>query len=508
MRVAQRPRARTASLPAPTGGWNARDPLAQMDKLDAVILDNIFPQTKEVVLRYGYTTHVTGVGASTAVNSLMAYNSPTTNKLFGAAGANIYDMTNAGTVGAAVVTGQTSDKWQHVNMTTAGGSFLILVNGADNMERYDGSSWTAVSGAITNVATTSIINLNVFKRRLWMVEKNSLKIWYLPVDSITGAAAALDFSGIFKLGGYLMSMGTWSLDAGDGLDDYAAFVTSQGEVAVYKGTDPSSATTWTLQGVFVIGSPIGRRCLVKYGGDMLMISKDGLLPMSKALMSSRVNTRVALTDKIQQAASEATTTYGANFGWETMLYPAENMLLMNVPTSATTSEQYVMNTITGSWCRFTGWNATCWERFNDLIYFGTLDGVNLAWSGQSDNGANINAEALQAFNYFGNDMEKRFTLARPILSSNGTPGISIGLNVDFDLSAPVGTPTFSPTTYGIWDTGLWDAALWGGDYQIKKDWLGVNGIGRCAALHMKLALMGILLKWASTDYIYEDGGFL
>jgi len=506
MRVAQRPKAKTKSIQAPVGGWNDRDSLANMAPEDAVILDNIFPQGSDVMLRFGYTAHVTGVGV--AVNSLMAYNSPTANKLFGAAGANIYDMTVAGAVGAAVVTAKTSDKWQHVNMTTAGGSFLIMVNGADAMERYDGSTWTAVTGAITNVATTSIIGLNVFKRRLWMVEKNSLNIWYLPVDSVAGAAAKLDFSGIFKLGGYLMSMGTWSLDAGEGLDDYAAFVTSQGEVAVYKGTDPTSATTWTLQGVFVIGSPIGRRCLTKFGGDMLMISKDGLLPMSKALMSSRVNTRVALTDKIQKAMSSSATAYASNFGWQTVLYPSEDMLLLNIPISPTESYQYAMNTISGSWCRFTGWNATCWERFNDLIYFGTTGGVNLAWSGTSDNGSNINAEGLQAFNYFGNDRSKRFTLARPVLSTNGSPGVNIGLNVDFDLSAPVGSPTFSASASGLWDVGLWDSALWGGDYEIKKNWIGVSGIGRCAALHIKLAAKGILLKWAATDYIYEDGGFL
>lgn len=504
-RAARAATANTKSLPAPIGGWNVRDTLADMESTDAVILDNLFPTASEVILREGSAAHVTGV--SGAVNTLAVYNSPTANKMFGAAGADIYDMTNPGAVGAAVVTGQTSDQWQHVNVSTPGGHFMLMANGSDLMQMYDGSTWT--NPAITGVATSSIIALNVFKERVWMVEKGSMKIWYLPVKSIAGAASALDFSSIFTLGGYLEAMGTWSLDAGQGLDDYAAFVTSQGEVAVYKGTDPASASTWALVGVFIIGAPIGRRCLTKYGGDMLMISRDGLLPMSKALMSSRVNTKIALTDKIQQATSEATTSYGGNFGWQTILYPSKNALLMNVPISATESHQYAMNTITGAWCRFTGWNATCWARFNDLIYFGTSGGVNLAWFGQSDNGTNINSEALQAFHYFGDGGRvDLFTMVRLILSTNGDVGVSVGVNVDFDVSAPVSIPNFSPSDAALWDSALWDVGLWGGDYVIKKDWVSVNAYGKCAAVHIKTVSQGLKLKWAATDFNFLPGGYL
>jgi hypothetical protein len=264
-----------------------------------------------------------------------------------------------------------------------------------------------------------------------------------------------------------------------------------------------------LVGVFVVGSPIGRRCFTKYAGDLLLISKDGLLPMSQALMSSRVNVQIALTNKIQQATSDATTSYGSNFGWETVLYPSENMLLVNVPISSTKSHQYVMHVITGAWCRFTGWNAFCWESFNDHIYFGTTGGVNLAWSGMSDNGANINAEALQAFNYFGNPSQtKHFTMARPIISVNAKPSIAININVDFDIEASLSVPTFSPFVAGLWDSGLWDAALWGGSVESRKDWISITGIGRCGALHLGFDGNSFEFRWDSTDLVYETGGTL
>jgi len=42
MAVPQQRRAVTASLPAPIGGWNARDSLAEMNPLDAVQMVNFF----------------------------------------------------------------------------------------------------------------------------------------------------------------------------------------------------------------------------------------------------------------------------------------------------------------------------------------------------------------------------------------------------------------------------------------------------------------------------------
>ena len=167
-----------------------------------------------------------------------------------------------------------------------------------------------------------------------------------------GAALALDLSNLCQRGGYLVTMATWSYDNGRGMDDYAVFVTSEGEVIVYQGTDPASSATWSLVGVYAIGTPLGRRCAVKYGGDLLLITKDGVVPMSKVQTSTIVTSRATITDKIQSAVSEATTLYGANDGWQIQVFPPENMLLLNVPVSSTTQEQYVMNTITGAWCNF------------------------------------------------------------------------------------------------------------------------------------------------------------
>lgn len=582
---------RTFSVSAPVGGWNARDPLAEMKPAEAVMLENFFCTPYDVMVRYGNTNYSTGISGT--VNTLISYAPPTgAPKLFAAAGANVYDCTFAGAVGAPSLSGNVGDKWQCANFGTAGGNFLVMANGSDLPLVFNGSAWgnifpaafittvtsitssgtlatvtmanphnlktgmqvvvagftpsgyngtytitvtgastftyvlatslgaTTVTGtvtpavnfSITGVDPTKLVSVNAFKNRLWFIEQGSTRVWYLPTLSIGGAAQQLDFGSLFSYGGYLMAMGDWSLDAGYGMDDYAVFVSSQGQVAVYKGTDPASASTWSLIGVFDVGSPIGRRCLMKYAGDLTMICQDGLAPLSKAMMSSRVNSQEMLTDKIQHAISDYISSYGTNFGWEVALFPKENMLLLNVPINGGTSVQAVMNTISGAWSKFSGWNATCFELHGDFLYFGTAGGVCKAWDTNSDAGTNINFNALQSFNYFGrNAQQKKVNMVRPIVSTDGKPTILFGVNADFDTSDPAGMPSFSPAAIppAVWDTATWDGTgVWGGDMGIKRDWQTAFAIGYALAGHMKGYAKDTRLRWAATDFLIDAGGVL
>ena len=500
--------ARSKSLPSPVGGWNARDSIADMDEKDAVILTNFFPSTTSVNLRGGYSQHATGLGAQ--VETLISYSGAATNKLFGIAGGSVYDGTTAGAVGAAALTGLTNSRWQYINIATAGGNFIEMCNGADSVYTFDGTTWTDRSGAITGVTSSTLININLHKNRVWFIQANTLKAWYLPVQSITGAASSYDLSAYCPHGGYLMAMGTWTMDAGYGVDDMAVFITSNGDCLVYRGTDPSSASTWALVGAFWIGSPIGRRCFVKYGGDLVIITQDGLLPLSRALQSSRLDPRVALTDKIQKATSDAVTNYGSNFGWTVTPFENKNALILNVPVSTNANQQqYVMNTITGAWCNFTGWQANCFEIYEDDLYFGGTDFIGKAWNTNADAGQAIPTRALQAFSYFGSPAKlKRFTMIRPTFYASSPPSVNGQINVDFDDSPSTATLSTASAIGGLWDAGLWDTALWGASLELSRLWQGASGVGYCGAPNITTSTNAIDLQWLSTDCVYEIGGII
>lgn len=400
------------------------------------------------------------------------------------------------------------------------GTYRITVTGPSTftytMATNPGGNATLVGSytvlfAITGVNSNKFVSVNLFKNRLFFTEKDTLKVWYLPVNSISGAASALDFGGIARNGGFLQGMATWTIDAGQGADDYAVFITNMGEVIVYNGTDPDNASTWALKGVWQLGYVFARRCYFKWAGDILLLTQDGLVPLASALQSSRLDPRVNLTDKIFYAISQAADLYSTEFGWQATYYAKQNMLIINIPKT-TGSEQYVMHTISKAWSNFTGLNAKCWELQGDDMYFGANGYVGKFWDTFSDNGAQISATCQQAYSYFDNPgQQKRFTLVRPTFFVDvGTPGVYCGINTDFQTQNNLGQVSFQPvsTTTARWDLATWDNDVWAGNLVVSRQWQGVTGIGYSGGINLNMISAGIDVHWVSTDYVMEKGSVI
>lgn len=517
----------SASIPAPVGGLNARDSVAEMPETDALILDNWFPTPTSIQVRGGSDRHALTLGGllGNNIETLMAYNGPATQNLFAIDSAGIADVT-AGNNLSPSVTGLSNSRFQYVNFGTSGGHFLLAVNGADKLRGYTGSAWYADgdgSHDITGVDTSAIIQINIWKNRVWMTEKDSTKAWYLPVNAIAGAAVSFDLGSLFRLGGHLMGIVTWTLNTQNGTDEVIVFVSSEGECIVYQGYDPSSASSFAQAGHFRIGRPIGRRFFCKAGADILMITADGIIPLSQAMLTDRSQLRIALSDKIVNLISNDVKSYANNFGWQIILHPIGNKIVVNTPkVENSTQYQYVMNTITGAWCTFgmvnttSAWSADCFELFNDVLYFaGSTGGVAYKAVFAADTGAadfgsiEIFATAKPAFSYFKEPgVQKLFTMARPILALEGSIQAAISMNVDFNETIPnvnyisVGSATSSP-----WDTSPWDVTPWGSDSTIIRNWQTTNGLGFSGCISMTTATT-IALAWQSTDYVYQRGGIL
>lgn len=502
--------AKTVTMSPPVGGWDTRNAIADMPAKNAIVLDNWFPGTDTVEVRGGHTEHSTGM--SGAVESLLEYVSIAgVAEIFAANGGNIYDATAAGAVPTAAVTGMTNDRWQSTQISTSGGHFLFAVNGADAPRGYDGTSWTTPTITATGLTAANLVWCNSHQERLWFGEEDSLNAWYLPTQNIAGTAVKFPMGAVFNRGGYIMAMGTWTRDAGDGADDLAVFITSEGEVAVYAGTDPSAAATWTQVGVFRVGRPIGRRCVVKAGPDLVMITEDGFVAASTILSMDRAQTdSVALSAQINEAVNTAVQSYGTLFGWQPILYPTGTQFIVNIPQSATTAHQYVFNTITGAPCRFTGQNALCWALKGDSLFFGGADGkVYQADNGNADNASVIDADALPAFYDFGSPgRTKAFKRVDPIFTSDGDPNAAINLNIDFKEVEVSGLSPAAEESAAKWGAGKWSEDLWGTAGQIYRGWRGVRGQGTHAALRVRVRTSTTRPSWIATKYLFTPGGAL
>jgi hypothetical protein len=407
------------------------------------------------------------------------------------------------------------------NLPTAfNGTYIVTVTGASTLTYVMASTpatdaltiGTYIVGfGVTGVNSNTFINVNLFKNRLYFTEKNTLKVWFLPVNALGGAASPLDFGGIARNGGFLQAMATWTIDAGEGVDDYAVFVTNMGEAIVYNGTDPANADTWALKGVWQLGYIFSRRCFYKWGGDVLLLTQDGLVPLASALQSSRLDPRINITDKIFFAISQAADAYSNEFGWQVIYYAKPNMLIINIPDTSGT-QQYVMHTISKAWCNFTGINTTCFELHNDDIYFGGTGFVGKFFDTFADDGAQISATCQQAYSYFENPgQQKRFTMVRPtFLVDVGSPGIYAGINTDFQTQNNLGKVTFvnTPTTTAVWDAATWDGDVFAGNLVVSRQWQGVTGLGYAGGINLNMVSAGIDVHWVSTDYVMERGSVI
>lgn len=480
--------ARGASLSAPTGGWDAVNSLADMPEDRAVVLDNWFPQPDSVEVRNGSAAYAAGMGSG-VIDSILTYQGLTSAaaRMYAVTGGTIYDITSGG-VASAAVTGLSSNRWEAVNFTLSGGThYLWACSGSDNPRAYNGSSW--VTPSITGITASDIANVAVHKNRLWFVLGNSMKAAYLNTDAFQGTATPFNLGSVMSKGGNLVSIGTWTQDGGSGPDDYWVGVSSRGQVAVYQGTDPSSANTWSLVGVYELGAPIGKRCLTKVAGDLALINIDGVLPISKALGVDRgAVAQVALTANINSAMNSAARSYKANFGWQLTAYPRGTMALLNVPLSeGATQHQYTMNTLTGAWCRFKGWDANCFAVFNDLLYYGGNNGVVYrADTGAVDGSNQIDAIGQQAYNYFSTKGRlKRFTMIQPLITTDSDSRPAIGLSTDFRDNATLGTPSSATIASALYDSAIWDADVYPVESRNISDWTSVSGIGQCASIHFR-----------------------
>jgi len=498
---------RAASLPAPVGGWDVLNAIADMPPENAVRLDNWFCEPDRVETRGGYTTHVTGF--TDTVDTLLPYRPPSGgDKLLAASGGAIYDATTAGAVGAALATGYTSARWQYVQVTTSGGHFMLMVNGVNAAQRYDGSAFTAAS--ITGPTPANLAWISLHQRRVWLGERNSLVAWYLAPNAIAGAAVQFDLTSVATLGGFIQTMATWSRDGGAGADDTAVFITSEGEALIYAGTDPSSASTWGLQGVFRIGRPLGRRCAIKFGADLCVFTEDGIILLSQILpVDASQRSAAAISRQINAAVTAAAREYGSSFGWEPFLYPARNMAIFNVPAAYGAFDQFVFNTITRGPSRFTGVPARCWGLLGGLPYFGSQNSVCLFDNGSTDNGATINAVAVQAPNAFGSrPLKKMFRRVQPILRAAGAPSFGVDIALDYRTFAALPGVVAADVGDPLWDGGRWDSATWL-DLILIDEMRGVRGIGRTGAVRLVVDTGAAgRVAWVGTNVLYVPGGLL
>jgi hypothetical protein len=485
------------TTPPPVGGLNLVTSIAALQATDALAAENVICFPDRVEMRSGASTHVTNF--LNPVRGLWPYKGPSSTTLWATTDVGVYDVTSAGAVGASAIA-LTNGYTTTTTLATGAGNYLFVANGTDTMKQYDGAAWTAIA-AFGGLNTQNVCALETYKQRMFLLEKNTLTLWYLAVNSIAGAATSYPLGAIFRKGGAVKAIGTWSLDAGTGPDDLLAVATTAGEVAIFSGTDPSSINTWSLKGVFEIGVPVGTNCLYKYGGDLIYLAENGAYPLSKALLSAAIDKSQQITFKIQPLFSTLVTNYGSNTGWQALALPDVPILLLNIPGTPS-GTQLCMHAQSGAWSTFSGWQANCVARMGTQLYFGTATGVSKGLVGADDFGANIVATCMSGYVRFKYGGFKHVEAVQSIFQSNGQFSYTLGIANDFNRD-PTTTTVTGSNLASLWGTGQWGTSLWSSSALLTKEWRVVPDIsGIYKALYWQVSSKTAKVALLVTNFVY------
>lgn len=489
----EKPAAVPHVFPAPVRGWHTEALLAEPEQGVARVLDNFIPRANGIEMRKGTVEHAT---TGDPVISLWTYSSGGVSEMFAATETAIYDVTSAGTsVPSAAVSSQTAGDYSVQQFGTTGGDFLYVVNGSDDPQVYDGSTWAVRNGGSTPSLSGSGLTVSdldfvwSYASRLFFIEKDTTNVWYLAADSVGGTLNRLVLSSIFTKGGTLLWGATWSLDAGDGLDDKWVVCSSEGEVAVYSGTDPSTASNWSLQGVYKLPRPLGRHAFLQVAGDILIATEDGLLSLSQATQTDSAQLEeTAISNPIrtywQDKAGELSK------DWRMAKVEADGFALITQPlpvgVAASQGRMLVINTQTLAWARFTGLNADCITVLGDKAYFGSDDGwIYQMQTRGNDDGAAYTCTYIGAHESLGAyGQEKTILQMRGLFDATTPFSPSLTVLSDYDVTAPSAPAAAADFSLAVWDAAIWDTDEWdavGDRYSNRARWVSIGKTGIAVA---------------------------
>lgn len=407
-----------------------------------------------------------------------------------------------------------------ISGTTAAGTLRInTVSGVfqDNEALTDGSTGSAtVNGtlvsipSITGVDTSEFIHVWPYRNRLFFVQAATKSAWYLPVDAVGGSATELTLDGVFRRGGTMLMGATWSLDAGDGLDDKCVFVSSQGEVAVYEGSNPADANDWRLVGRYDMDAPLGRNATMQAGGDLIILTKSGGVPLSQVMQKDPAALSLsAITRNIEPVWKQDAISRGSR-PWEIAKWPEKNIAVVSVPgqvetwtpsadwgegiwgefvwgganADRVTDDPYcfIVNLETGAWAKYTGWDVQCLAYHEGELYFGTADGkIKHAEQGGTDDGAVYVARYAGLFETLGaQSVVKRILQARPTFTYSQDFNAKSSVSINYTLTWPTApSSAANATTAGVWDAAEWDASSWDTPVvsKVRANWVSIGRTG-------------------------------
>jgi hypothetical protein len=288
-----------------------------------------------------------------------------------------------------------------------------------------------------------------------------MNAWYLPTNAFQGRILQIPLAGAATKGGKLLCGFTWSIDAGDGIDDKCVFMTDQGELLIFTGSDPSTAANWRQEGRYATSFPLGMNCWTPIGGDVLIATVDGIIPISASITKDTSQLELAaITRPIKPMWRDEVNAKRA-LPWTMCKWDEFGGLFVTFPGGIAGSlTMAAVNIATGAWCRYTNVDAMCFGRLRADAFFGTQGGkiVQFERTG-TDNGTPYTATMVGGWEMFSSQSATIvWRQARASFRARSGEPFQPQLSATTDYVIVIPPPPSAapdPGPLDVWDQGLW-----------------------------------------------------
>ena len=489
------------TMSPPYGGLDLVSPIDNMEPIYALELINITPTASAPEVRKGYTLNATITGGA-PVNTLRALPLQSgVDRLVAMSGASIWDIA-AGV--ATNVTGTTPLTSSNCS-TEIFSNRMFICNGVDTVQVYNGA--TTVDSTFTGVTLSTLVTVSSYKKRLYFVKKNTFQLWYGATSAVGGSALTLEeLESIFSKGGYLLFAGSYTNQTAQTSADLFFACSSEGEIAFYAGSDP---TDWVLVAKFYIGKPLGYNSFMRINQDVWILTQQGIVPVSALFQADPQQALLSVSGKINPLISQAANLFPFSYRWHGVFFPAGNKVLIQVPTSETSTTMLVWDMDTKGWTRYVlddlGNAISMAMADKSLYYSGSTGKVFNADTGQNDNGNPINFTLRSAFSFYGaRGNFKAFKDCRPLLKTQRGQSFVLGLDTDFKKLPNTDTITSTPGTTTAW--GAPWGSPWSGGSEYVFDRFAVRGQGHSAAIKFIGSVKDSPLQILGFEVRFDIGG--
>lgn len=382
--------------------------------------------------------------------------------------------------------------------------------------------------------------------RLIFADEENLAVYYLPLQQRYGELKVLPLNAIFKRGGTIRAMNTWTFDGGMGMDDKLVIFSTHGECAIYSGVDPSS--DFSLVGVYRFEAPMSKWSTINYGGELYCLIPTGLTPMSTVLKAGREGVEAADKNVVTFFLRNAVA-FRDNPGWELYLNPNTGRMMANIPRGGGVYTQMTRAMAKPVWSEFRGIPARCWGWVEPYNYFGDDLGntYRMHPTIQSDEHYDadgvlkrmpIRVDVLMAWSQYKTPALKHFKMVLPYIITDGRPVTAIDVMVDFSSEPALNVPEPTRNDGGMaeWDVAVWSlddgapalpglpkppalpeaqpptdpvgpilGAKWVAGTRNWANWTGVGSLGRVGAIRHTADISDCSYAILGWDVLYEEG---